>query len=63
MQIKVRKKFRAFFICPCAECHPVAPANQKKSKEPKVVVLDNVAQFREYSAWRGALEMPDRNPW
>lgn len=40
-----------------------APANQKKSKEPKVVVLDNVAQFREYSAWRGALEMPDRNPW
>ncbi len=40
-----------------------APANQKKSKEPKVVVLDNVAQFREYSAWRGALEMLDRSPW
>ncbi len=24
-------------------------------KEPKVIVLDNVAQFREYSAWRGAV--------
>ena len=29
---------------------------KKKDKEPKVVMLDNVAQFREYSAWRGALE-------
>jgi hypothetical protein len=26
------------------------------SKELKIVVLDNVAQFREYSAWRGAVE-------
>jgi hypothetical protein len=26
------------------------------SKEPKRVVLDNLAQFREYSAWRGAAE-------
>lgn len=26
------------------------------AKEPKVVVLDNLAQFREYSAWRGAVE-------
>ena len=30
---------------------------KKKSNEPKVVVLDNVAQFREYSAWRGAIEI------
>jgi len=27
-----------------------------RDKEPKTVVLDNVTQFREYSAWRGALE-------
>lgn len=27
-----------------------------RDKEQKTVVLDNVAQFREYSAWRGALE-------
>jgi hypothetical protein len=33
----------------------------KKSKEPKVVVLDNVAQFREYSAWRGAIEITQRD--
>lgn len=25
-------------------------------KEPKTVILDNVAQFREYSAWRAAVE-------
>ena len=25
-------------------------------KQPKRVVLDNLAQFREYSAWRGAIE-------
>jgi hypothetical protein len=25
-------------------------------KDPKVTVLDNAAQFREYSAWRGAVE-------
>lgn len=31
--------------------------NKNKGKEPKVVVLDNVAQFREYSAWRGAIEI------
>lgn len=30
-------------------------------KEPKLVVLDNVAQFREYSAWRGALEIARRH--
>jgi hypothetical protein len=33
---------------------PSAPG--RKNKEPKVVILDNVAQFREYSAWRGAVE-------
>lgn len=27
-----------------------------RDKDQKTVVLDNVAQFREYSAWRGALE-------
>jgi hypothetical protein len=27
-----------------------------RDKEPKTVVLDNVTQFREYSAWRGAIE-------
>jgi len=27
-----------------------------RDQEPKTVVLDNVAQFREYSAWRGAIE-------
>jgi hypothetical protein len=26
------------------------------AKEPKRIVLDNLAQFREYSAWRGAIE-------
>lgn len=35
-------------------------AGLKKSrpagKEPKTVILDNVAQFREYSAWRAAVE-------
>jgi hypothetical protein len=33
---------------------PSAPSS--KGKEPRVVILDNVAQFREYSAWRGAVE-------
>jgi len=27
-----------------------------RDKEQKTIVLDNVTQFREYSAWRGALE-------
>ncbi len=35
-------------------------AGKKKGKEPKVVVLDNVTQFREYSAWRGAIEFAQR---
>lgn len=35
--------------------------DKKKGKEPKVVVLDNVAQFREYSAWRGAIESAPRD--
>jgi hypothetical protein len=30
-------------------------------KEPKPVVLDNLAQFREYSAWRGAIEIARRH--
>ena len=31
-------------------------AGRKEGKEPKTTVLDNAAQFREYSAWRGALD-------
>ena len=27
-----------------------------RDKEPKTVILDNVTQFREYSAWRGTIE-------
>ncbi len=38
-----------------------ASAPRKKGKDPKVVVLDNVAQFREYSAWRGAIESTRRD--
>jgi len=30
--------------------------SRSKGKEPKTVILDNVAQFREYSAWRAAVE-------
>lgn len=36
---------------------PIKPG----AKEPKVVVLDNLAQFREYSAWRGAVEKERRS--
>lgn len=31
-------------------------SSTKTGKEPKAVALDNVIQFREYSAWRGAVE-------
>ncbi len=41
---------------PRRDLETLAPTAKKKDKEPKVVVLDNVAQFREYSAWRGAVE-------
>jgi len=37
-----------------------SPTENKKSKEPRLVILDNVAQFREYSAWRGAVEIAPR---
>lgn len=30
--------------------------SRSAGKEPKTVILDNVAQFREYSAWRAAVE-------
>lgn len=33
---------------------------KRRGKEPKVVVLDNLPQFREYSAWRGAIELVPR---
>ena len=42
---------------PSSGLESFASAPARKSKEPKVVVLDNLAQFREYSAWRGAIEM------
>ena len=45
---------------PLSSLESFASANKKKTKEPKVVVLDNVAQFREYSAWRGAIEITQR---
>lgn len=42
------------------------PAPRTDTKRPKLVVLDNVAQFRDYSAWRGALALehfhPPRDP-
>ncbi len=34
----------------------LASSSKRGGKEPKVVILDNLAQFREYSAWRGAVE-------
>ncbi len=46
---------------PLSGLESFASTPQKKSKEPKVVVLDNVAQFREYSAWRGAIEITQRD--
>ena len=30
--------------------------SRPNGKEQKTVILDNVAQFREYSAWRAAVE-------
>lgn len=36
-------------------------ARKPAGKEPKPVVLDNLAQFREYSAWRGAIEIARRH--
>jgi hypothetical protein len=48
-------------VDPLSSLESFASANKKKSKEPKVVVLDNVAQFREYSAWRGAIEIAQGN--
>lgn len=41
---------------PRRDLEGLAPAAKKKDREQRVVVLDNVAQFREYSAWRGALQ-------
>jgi hypothetical protein len=33
-----------------------SPDQARKGKDPKVIIFDNVAQFREYSAWRGAVQ-------
>jgi hypothetical protein len=49
-------------VDPRRDLDGLGPPSKKKSKEPKVVVLDNVAQFREYSAWRGAVEAAQRRP-
>ncbi len=41
---------------PPSELDSLKATRRSEGKEPNVVILDNVAQFREYSAWRGALE-------
>lgn len=41
---------------PLDELREMASAKKGGAKEPKRVVLDNMAQFREYSAWRAAIE-------
>lgn len=46
---------------PSKDLEALASRPPRKAKEPKVVVLDNAAQFREYSAWRGAIETLLRN--
>ena len=43
-------------IDPLAELGDLRSPRKKGGQEQKAVVLDNVAQFREYSAWRGAVE-------
>ena len=47
-------------MSPCADppsdLDDIRKGSLKSGREPKLVVLDNVAQFREYSAWRGAVE-------
>jgi hypothetical protein len=48
-------------VDPLRGLESLATTPRKKAKEPKFVVLDNVAQFREYSAWRGAIESAQRN--
>ncbi len=54
-------------LSPAVDPSDEMPALQRdpkaSKKEPKVVVLDNAAQFKEYSAWRGRVEvMRLRNP-
>ena len=46
---------------PAADLRPLA-RGRKEGKEPRPAVLDNAAQFREYSAWRGALDAALRSP-
>ncbi|MBK5256911.1 MAG: hypothetical protein JJE39_12835 [Vicinamibacteria bacterium] len=41
---------------PSSDFAGLSPSAKKARKAPKIVVFDNVAQFREYSAWRGATE-------
>lgn len=48
-------------VDPLRDLESLVPPAKKKAREPKVVILDNVAQFREYSAWRGAVEAARRD--
>lgn len=41
---------------PLIELASLKTPQKSGAKEAKLVVLDNVAQFREYSAWRGTVE-------
>lgn len=41
---------------PPSELDSLKATRRSEGKGPKAVILDNVAQFREYSAWRGAIE-------
>ncbi len=43
-------------LTPPDDLRALAKENRKRDHEAKTVLLDNVAQFREYSAWRAAVE-------
>ncbi len=40
---------------PLSELAGIKPGTGNTKKESNLIVLDNVAQFREYSAWRGSV--------
>jgi hypothetical protein len=44
-------------VDPLSELSGLTTPPKTSAKEAKLIVLDNVAQFREYSAWRGALAL------
>jgi hypothetical protein len=43
-------------VDPVGDLVALKTATRTAAKQPMRVVLDNLAQFREYSAWRGAIE-------